>query len=91
MRLASIENDHSLHPFISALEPWEPYSVKGGEILSHGAEQKCTIRAQLASINVTLRQVSDGAVGGSERGGGYASAGSSPERTAAPVLLCLRR
>ena len=43
--------------------------VKGGVILGHGAEQKCTTRASAFSINITLRRVSAGAVNWSECGG----------------------
>ena len=36
--------------------------VKGGGMLGHGAEQKCTSRSSVFSMNVTQRWVSAGAV-----------------------------
>ena len=43
--------------------------VKGGGILGHGAEQKCTTGTLVFSINVTLRRASVGALSWSECGG----------------------
>ncbi len=37
--------------------PIEVADVKGGVILGHRAEQKCTTRAKMFSINVTLRRI----------------------------------
>ena len=44
-------------------------NIKGGVILGHGAEQKCTGGASVFSENVRLRWVSSGALSGSEAGG----------------------
>ena len=74
--------------------------VKGAEILGHVAEGKCTTRASMFSDYVLANCQAKmspcdgsqkGAASGSECGEVYASGGSSPERRAAPVLLCLRR
>ena len=65
--------------------------VKGGGKLGHGAEQKCTGRALVSSINIRLLRVSSGAVSGSEVGGVYASGESLAERVVTACLLCLRR
>ena len=43
--------------------------VKGGGILGHGVEQKCTSRSSVFSENVRLRRVLSGALSGSEVGG----------------------
>ena len=65
--------------------------VKGGVILGHGAEQKCTSRASMFRENVTQTGRSVEAVNWSECGGVYASAGSLAARTASACRLCLRR
>ena len=65
--------------------------VKGGVILGHGAEKKCTSRASMFSENVTQTGRSVGAVNWSECDGVYASAGSLAARTASACRLCLRR
>ena len=61
--------DGTLIEAAASIKSFRRRDVKGGGILGHGVEQKCTSRSSVFSENVRLRRVLSGALSGSEVGG----------------------